>query len=145
MGESKGIRLFRFRSVKKYSSHPENLLETVQKKNSTTTYRGRQKFKITVNGSLSPGRRPLDPLGQGTREGTAVLADKVSLHHCARFSSIRLHRKSRFHGWLQNFTSETLSTPRPSSEDSSQKCLQIKAAAAGLIEERRDTCFGGGA
>ena len=32
-------------------------------------------------------RRPLDPLGQDTRQGSAVWADKVARHYCSRFSA----------------------------------------------------------
>ena len=41
----------------------------------------------------SSRRRLLDPLGQGTTERIAVLADKVSRHCPLRFSASRLHEK----------------------------------------------------
>ena len=70
----------------------------------------------------SSGRRLLDPLGQGTRKGTAVLADQVSCHHCSWFSAGRFNRKSGIPEGIQNFIWKTLHASARFN-DSSQKCL----------------------
>ena len=46
-------------------------------------------------GTLSR-RRLLDQFSPSTRKGTAVLADKISRHHCSRFSAGRLPSTKRY-------------------------------------------------
>ena len=60
---------------------------------------------------------------------TAFLADKVSRHYCPRFGAGLLHRKSGIHEGTENFLSETLHA-LASSEDSSQKCLEISGSSS---------------
>ena len=90
------------------------------------------------------GRRLLGRLGQGTREGIVVLADEVSSRDCLRFCAGRLYRKKvGVHARRQNFISETFHAS--SSEDSSHRCLEMKAAAtaaAGHTIKHRETCSG---
>ena len=91
------------------------------------------------------GRRLLDPFSQSTRKDIDFFfVDKVSRHHRSRFSVSRLHLERGIPERRQNFPSKTLPTSARS-EKSSQKCLEIgtaATAAAGHIEEHRETCSG---
>ena len=107
---------------------------------------GAEKSTLTQQIQASSRRRPLDQLGESTRKGTAVLADKVSRHNCSRYSAGRLHRKSGMPAMRQNFIWKTLHSSAIS-EDCSQECLEIKAeaaraAAAGHTERLWETASG---
>ena len=84
------------------------------------------------------GRRLLDPLSQGTRKGTDILADKGL---APLFFTIQCRRGIR--QWRENFVSKTLHASA-CTENNSQKCLELTATAAAARHhgEHRDTCSG---
>ena len=131
---------------KQSSSHPSNLFwETVQKKNSTTTCRGREKYTIMANGSLiktpsagstEPGYKRRDcSFG---RQGSHAINDHDSVPaDCIEQVVFQGQDKT----WNQR-----LSTPEASSKHSSQEGLEIEAtaatAAARYTKRQRETACG---
>ena len=103
---------------RRYSSHHRILGEKRLKEDSTTTCRSRETEDAVYC--------------QGARKGNEV-------------SASRLHRKSGIRERRQSFISKTLHASA-CSENNSQKCLGIEAAAAtaaaGQLEEHADTCSG---
>ena len=112
-----------------YSSHQWILWRTKQKKkNSTTTYGGREKCIMIVHGSLLQDAvywihldRAQEKRLQFGRQGLTPLLITIQC------------RPTAFESWYTReetkLISETLH-PSPRSEDSTQRCLEIKAPAA---------------
>ena len=111
-----------------------------RKKKSMVTHQSREKFTTRASGNTL--RTPsTGSFSQGTRKGTDILADKGLAPF---FFTIQCRRGIR--QWRENFVSKTLHASA-CTENNSQKCLELTAAAATAAAarhhgEHRDTCSG---
>ena len=74
-------------------------------------------------------------------KGPTVLANQIPCHNCIQLCDSRLHLQGEFSQWGKNFIWETLDASS-CTEDSTQECLAIAAAATSAARHIGECCFG---